>query len=261
MVRIVLRLTVMAVIGIGLFQSVLRAQDGVAAAKYQQYYVIDPSQQIQQPPNPTYWTFMPCPLSLNCDNCSYGQKGMYTLPAIRWMLDPNYYGMAPDYGWSAPGRQPIDYYNVTYRRFHPSVYYGDQAPQGREVPRYPIIAQPTDTAQQGYYYQHVPVWGGPPKGMLPPPPNPRTWHRRPCEMHPDGYYTSYVPIRTILVPIDHIPAVAPAEAVAVPIPNAVPVPMPMEAVPAPAPPVRRDNDPEAINVPEVGNAVRRASFN
>jgi hypothetical protein len=260
MVRMTLKVTVLAVIGIGLFNSVLQAADGDAAATARQYYVIQPGQRTRQPPNPTYWTHMPCPLTGHCDPC-YGQKGIYTLPAIRWMLDPNYYGVAPDYGWGAPGRYPIQHNNVTYRRFHPSVYYGDRVPK-QEVKRYPIIAQPTDTSQQGYYYQHVPVWGGPPKGLLPPAPHPHTWHKRPCALTPQGYYNKYLPIRTMLVPINQIPVVkdaAPAGGVG-PGPMAVPVPMPnREAIPAPGPP--RANAPEAINVPEVGNAVRRASFN
>jgi hypothetical protein len=257
MVKFTLKVTVLAVIGIGLFNSVLQAADENAVAKARQYYVIQPGYQTRRPPNPTYWTFMRCPLTGHCD--PYSQKGMYTLPAIRWMLDPNYYGVAPDYGWGSPGRYPLERNNVTYRRFHPSVYYGNRRAKGQEVKRYPIIAQPTDTSQHGYYYQHVPVWGGPPKGMLPTPPHPQTWHKRPCELHPEGYYKAYVPIRRMLVPIDQIPVVEDAAPVDV-APISVPIPVPKEAVPMPVP-AKRDNGPEAINVPEVGNAVRRASFN
>lgn len=255
-----LNMAVIAVIGTGLFNSVAQADDGVVNAR--QYYVIQPGQQTQRPPNPTYWTHLKSPFG-NCDPCTQ-QRGIYTRPAIRWLLDPNYYGVAPDYGWAPPGRSSIHRDNVTYRRFHPSVYYGQQTPKGREVKRYPIIAQPTDTTQQGYYYQHVPVWGGAPKGMLPPAPHPHTWHYRPCALTPEGYYVKRVPIRRVLVPINQIPVIKDAQGngggekgpgpVAVPIPKIVPVP-------APVPAAKRVNGPEAINVPEVGNAVRRASFN
>lgn len=276
-----LKMTVLSVTGLGAFTPILRAQEGVArpapaphqSGYYSQnYYIASPQNNSAPRVNPTYWTKLHCPLHQRdyCDPCSQDQHGIWTPPVVRWVVDPNYYTVAPDYGWSEPGKWPIVRRSPVYNKYTPDVWYGTGRggqPQGAQA--YPVIATPTDTSQLGYYYQTVPQWQ-PNPGMIPPPPNPRTMMYRPYELGADGSYTRWVPLRNAWVPINQIPTSyaptsmpqpqpviqAPAPVVqpeAVPMPKAEqpPVPPPPPAVPAP----------EASNEPEPGgSAIRKASF-
>ena len=133
-----------------------------------------------------------------------------------------------------------------------------------------MIGQQTDTAQSGYYYQHVPQWQPNPR-MLPPAPHPRTWHYRPGEVGPDGTYTTWVPLRNAWVPISQIPGYGGTGMPATPMPveqlplHAVPQ-VPPEVVPVPAPDQQPGNVPvpppvpEASNEDETGNGIRKAGF-
>ncbi|MBI1314957.1 hypothetical protein GC176_27000 [bacterium] len=260
-IRYLLPMTVLTLLGTAIFGSTVSADDdGVAyvggvQAGDQPIYAVMPSQQ-RRAPNPTYWTWMPCPFHGTCDYCADtncpGGKGMWTPPAVRWVLDPDYYGVAPDYGWSAPAKHVIPRQNVTYQKYYPTTWYGQNSNARVVAKRYPIIAQPTDTTQMGYSYQHVPTWQ--PKNILPNPPHPKTWHVRHCIPGPDGSYTRWVPLTDVYVPLDQIPSqpqAAPQSTEPGP-PPIEPEAAPMPAVP-PAPP-------EALNVPAAGGEVRRAGF-
>ena len=85
--------------------------------------------------------------------------------------------LPPDAGWQAPVAYPVQRTPITYHRYYPQQWYGTP---GSALPRVaPMVFMPTDTTQLGYYYQRVPTWQ-PVAGTLPPPPNPRTLHRREC---------------------------------------------------------------------------------
>lgn len=265
-IRIILCTTVLALVGIGLFgRSLQAADDGVAHVRFQQpaaagnghassnqYYMLYGSQ-ARKRVNPTYWTWMPKPFHGCCDycgstNCS-GHNGVWTAPAVRWLLDPDYYAVAPDYGWSPPSKRPIVRNNVTYQKRRPDTWYGERT-SGKPIraKRYPIIAQPTDTSQMGYYYQHVPTWQ--PRNILPQPPHPRHWHVRDCIPGSDGSYTKWVKLQDVYVPLDQIPNAQQQQIT----PQPIPEPVPIEA--APVPNVR----PEALNEPITGSGVRRAGY-
>ena len=257
-----LRSSMLCLIGIGLFSTTLHAQDGAARVpvphpdKIYQYYAHIPVKR-RQPPNPTYWTYMPMPFHGCCDTCGQpncpGHKGVWTTPAVRWLLDPDYYALPPDYGWSNVGNRPIQRVQPVYQNYRPEHFAGERgAGPNAGARRYPIIAQPTDTTQMGYYYQTVPVWQ--PKNILPQPPDPRTWHVRNCEMAPDGTFWQWRRINHAWVPQYMIPTVA------------QPVPEKLEAVPEELPPVPvpvplpQPDAPEAINKTIYDSDVRRASY-
>ncbi len=277
--KLILPMTVLSVTGLSMFSLTSRAQDGVAKVHpvgsqngyyNQNYYIATPRQYEAPRPNPTYWTKMPCPLHHNdpCDPCSE-QHGIWTKPVVRWVLDPNYYTVAPDYGWSEPGKWPIVRQSPVYNKYTPDTWYGTGKP-GQAMPQsYPVVATPTDTTQLGYYYQTVPQWQ-PNPGMLPPPPNPRQWMYRTHEFQPDGTYTRWVPLRDAWVPINQLgaqqiqaPAQQPQPIAPAPVGQPDPVPQPKNPenanpVPPPPPPVPA---PEATNEPEDGgSAIRKASF-
>ncbi|MGZ0172787.1 MAG: hypothetical protein ACKVHE_24885 [Planctomycetales bacterium] len=270
----ILRTSVLAVLGFGILGSAAQAggADGVARVshtmahpKYQTppqgpYYVASGARQRQEP-NPTYWTWMPLPFHGCCDYCADancpGKKGFWTFPAVRWALDPDYYAVSPDYGWSPPAKVPVRRSNVTYTNWGPNNARGGG--NGQAATRRPIIATPTDTTQLGYYYQHVPTWQ--PKNILPVPPHPRHWHTRPCQPDQNMSYVRWMRIQNAWVPLNQIPGGQMGT------PTPVQPAMPQPAVPAPAtdgPPVpvipmRPMNAPEALNAPEVSEPIRRVS--
>lgn len=249
------RSSLLCLAGIGMFSSTLQAQDGVARVRHprqiNQYYMHVPNRQ-RQPPNPTYWTRMPLAFHGCCDSCGDpncpGRKAVWTAPAVRWLLDPDYYALPPDYGWSVVGNRPIRRQAPTYQRMHPEHFAGTPgagAPKGAR--RYPIIAQPTDTTQLGYYYNTVPTWQ--PRNILPPPPDPRTWHVRNCEMQPDGSYWQWRRINHAWAPQHMIPGQSEQRDDA--------GDAPAEADPVPAP---QANEPEALNEPIYNSGIRKASY-
>jgi len=256
--RVVLPMTVFAVLTAAVFCSQLWADDGVVQMSRYPYYARQAPVR-QQPVNPTYWTWMPCPLHGGCDTCwdhkCPGGKGIWTIPAVRWVLDPDYYAVAPDHGWEVPGKAPLVRRYSTYSRFHPENWYG-AGNGGRAAARrrYPVIGQPTDTAQMGYSYQHVPTWQ-PQPAAIPGKPDPRNWHWRPNQVNKDGVRTRWVRLVDVWVPLDQIPGRTAPQPVPEPMPeNAAPVPAP-ETAPQPAP-----GEPRALNEPADGPAIRRAVF-
>ncbi|HUG91762.1 MAG TPA: hypothetical protein VML55_13065 [Planctomycetaceae bacterium] len=85
---------------------------------------------------------------------------------------------SPDHGWARPRHYPIHRVPVTYQQFWPDKWYGQ--PGSGFIGAYPMVYQPTDTTELGFYYQRVPYWT-PKPWMLPPgPPWPPEWHHRDC---------------------------------------------------------------------------------
>ncbi len=287
-----LRMAVLSMLGLGAYQSAAVAQDGVARTSSPvntlaatpnfvgghpgQYYIVTQQPNAYQPPNPTYWTQLPCPLGSHdaCDPCSQGRRGVWTTPFVRWVLDPNYYAVAPDHGWAPPGKWPIVRTSPVYQKYVPDQWYGSgrNAPGTQAVAQHgsPIIGQQTDTAQSGYYYQHVPTWQPNPR-MVPPAPHPQTWHYRPGAVGPDGTYTTWVPLRNAWVPLNQIPGQGGMGMPAIPMPveqtpmNAAPLIQP-EVVPLPVPAQQPGNVPvpppvpEASNEDDSGSGIRKAGF-
>lgn len=282
----VLRMSLLAVLGSGILSSAVQADDadGVARVSHvtshpvykqpldQSYYVSTPwadhyhhpghYHSHRQPPNPTYWTWMPLPFHGCCDYCADpncpGDKGFWTFPFVRWVLDPDYYAVAPDYGWSPPAKVPVRRSNVTYGH-HAGHHHGDKQGQHQFTSPAPIVGTPTDTTQLGYYYQHVPTWQH--KNILPVPPHPRHWHTRPCQPDRNMTYVRWVRLRNTWVPLHHIPQVkagTPTPAEPEKADPAIPAP-PQEGKPAPVIPMAPPNAPEALNVPEIADPIRRVS--
>jgi hypothetical protein len=83
----------------------------------------------------------------------------------------------PDAGWAPPAHFPVNYDKTWYASYHPQAFYGN--PGGGFIANYPVVYQPTDTTQLGYYYHNVPTWQSRP-GMIPPTPIPSNFHARIC---------------------------------------------------------------------------------
>lgn len=75
-----------------------------------------------------------------------------------------------------PRIYPIYRIPVEYVRYYPERWYGDpRRGYAANQPYAPMVYQPTDTTQLGYYYQHVPSWQYN-RSMLPAGPHPRQYH-------------------------------------------------------------------------------------
>jgi len=79
---------------------------------------------------------------------------------------------SPDHGYSPPAKYPLHRRGVQYNSYFPQQWYGTP---GASYAAAPIVYQPTDTTQLGFYYQHVPMWM-PQYGNLPQRPVPAQWH-------------------------------------------------------------------------------------
>jgi hypothetical protein len=69
---------------------------------------------------------------------------------------------------------PIGRTDIAYQKYWPNAWNPNRAAivESRPIQVRPMVYQPTDTTQLGFYYQHVPYWTYQP-GRLPPPPVPR----------------------------------------------------------------------------------------
>jgi len=81
--------------------------------------------------------------------------------------------------WSPPRSNRIYRSPTEFSRMYPRHWYGQPGPTPvGGARRYPVILQPTDTTQHGYYLMQVPAWR-PDPSRLPPVPLPSSWHSRP----------------------------------------------------------------------------------
>jgi hypothetical protein len=62
-----------------------------------------------------------------------------------------------NYGWGVPSSR-LTRVGAHYTQWNPETPYS-QTGGGFVGDQYPVIYQPTDTTQQGFYYLHVPKWG------------------------------------------------------------------------------------------------------
>lgn len=78
--------------------------------------------------------------------------------------------------WLRPVKRPIYRVPVQYARYWPTSYYtGGYDPALRYGQPLPMVYQPTDTTQLGFYHQRVPQWQ-PRPNAIPGPPWPPHWH-------------------------------------------------------------------------------------
>lgn len=101
-------------------------------------------------------------------NC-YGRRGGHACP-----FGEHYCKHSPDYGYSPPAKYPLQRRGVEYSYYYPSKWYGAGG-ENFQYPQAPMVYQPTDTTQLGFYYQHVPFWQ-PQPDRLPARPIPAQWH-------------------------------------------------------------------------------------
>lgn len=62
-----------------------------------------------------------------------------------------------NYGWGVPSTR-LTRVGAHYTQWHPETPYS-QSGGGLVGGQYPLVYQPTDTTQQGFYHVHVPRWG------------------------------------------------------------------------------------------------------
>lgn len=87
-----------------------------------------------------------------------------------------WYGYQNHGPWMRPIRRPLHRVPVQYARYWPTSYYtGGYDPAARYAQPLPVVYQPTDTTQLGFYYQRVPQWQ-PRPNAIPGPPWPPNWH-------------------------------------------------------------------------------------
>lgn len=95
-------------------------------------------------------------------------------PGRRCLFAPHTCSRSPDYGWSVPGKYPIQRRGVQYNAYYPNAWWG-QPGSGVDARGAATVYQPTDTTQLGFTYQHVPFWQ-PHPNPLPQRPDPAQWH-------------------------------------------------------------------------------------
>lgn len=106
-----------------------------------------------------------CPGGCPTGNCPGG--------CFHGKFGEHYCKHSPDYGFSPPAKYPLHRRGVEYTNYYPQQWYGAGADYSGSYA--PMVYQPTDTTQLGYYYQHVPFWQ-PMPNRLPPRPIPAQWH-------------------------------------------------------------------------------------
>jgi hypothetical protein len=85
----------------------------------------------------------------------------------------HWYGYETQELWQRPIRRPIYRVPVQYSRYWPTSYYtGVNEPAAQALP---MVYQPTDTTQLGFYHQRVPQWQ-PRPNAIPGAPWPPNWH-------------------------------------------------------------------------------------
>ena len=80
---------------------------------------------------------------------------------------------SPGYGYAPPSKYPLQRRGVEYTHYYPAQWYGAGADYSHSTA--PMVYQPTDTTQLGFYYQHVPFWQ-PQPNQLPERPIPAQWN-------------------------------------------------------------------------------------
>ena len=90
--------------------------------------------------------------------------------------ESRWYGFSNQGPWQRPIHRPIYRIPVQYARYWPTPYYtGGYDPSLQYAQALPMVYQPTDTTQLGFYYQRVPQWQ-PRPNAIPAAPWPPNWH-------------------------------------------------------------------------------------
>ncbi len=114
-----------------------------------------------------------------CPHCQGGHGWGHHCHAkhahLKALFCEHYGKHSADHGFSIPGKTPIYRRGVQYNSYYPSAWYGTPGGGLTGGQAYPMVYQPTDTTQLGYYYQHVPFWM-PNPNVLPQRPIPSQWH-------------------------------------------------------------------------------------
>lgn len=142
--------------------------------------------------------------------------------------------LPPSYGWTPPIRRPLqNKVAVGYQRYWPTQWYGSPGAYTKTARRYPVTYVPTDTMQQGYYYQQSPSWQ-PRPDMIPPAPWPGHWHRRayPVQFQ---HYSQYPQNYGMGYPAAPLELADPSATESAPEPAQEETPMPKSGVEEPAP--------------------------
>lgn len=139
------------------------------------------------PINPMMYGGYPAgPYGQYCPPKHHGLK----LPKALALFSPFGKIYPPGYGWSRPVRYPIYRLPVHYQKYWPNFWYGQP---GVYTPPAPMVYQPTDTTQLGFYYQRVPYWQPNPTMVPQFRPWPEQWHYREKPMYGSSYLAAYGP--------------------------------------------------------------------
>lgn len=185
----------------------------------------------------------------------YGCPGYGGYCGLCGIFHDHYCTHSPDHGYSVPAKYPIIRLGVQYNRFWPTAWYGTPGVNAfAGAPLFPMVYQPTDTTQLGFYYQHVPYWQ-PVPNPLPPRPIPAQWHilaqpvsavqrygidpnlaPYPTTVYGLGVYEGVGGTPAVVAPGAVVPGTAPVDGMPLMIsPEATPLPGNPAIPPAPAP--------------------------
>ena len=130
-----------------------------------------------------------CPSGIGQD-CQSGYCPSCRGGCLHGHFGEHYCKHSPDYGYAPPTKYPLHRRGVEYTHYYPQKWYGAGADYSQSPA--PMVYQPTDTTQLGYYYQHVPFWQ-PMPNRLPPRPIPAQWHTTPPAISASRYCNGYFP--------------------------------------------------------------------
>ncbi len=188
-----------------------------------------------------------CPTG-DCPNCPSGHchHGCY-------LFRETYCKNSPDYGYSPPAKYPLQRRGVQYNAYFPNQWYGAGASLAGG---YPMVYQPTDTTQLGFYYQHVPFWQ-PNPNMMPQRPVPAQWHIVAPPVHASSFHKGQWQGGYLNgnCPVDQGVIIQGTESMSTPVPLQ---PTPAEAA-APMPEAGLPPSPREIQSAE-SDHIRRAAF-
>ena len=125
-----------------------------------------------------------CPAGGNCPS----GRCMRCRGCLSGKFCEHYCKHSPDYGYSPPSQYPLLRRGAEYTNYYPAAWYGAGADYSHS--QAPMVYQPTDTTQLGFYYQHVPYWQ-PQPNMVPPRPIPAEWHITPPAMQASNWAPCY----------------------------------------------------------------------
>ena len=148
---------------------------------------------------------------------------------------------SPDHGYSPPAKYPLHRRGVQYNAYFPNHWYGTP---GASYGSAPMVYQPTDTTQLGYYYQHVPFWQ-PSPGMMPQRPVPAQWHVTAPAVHASRFHSGFGDFQ---MPMGS------------PVSNDQPTPVPVQAPTEVKPQASLPPTPRQFENSAAGENIRRATY-